>query len=87
MVQGVELFRERFKPYSGQYVFIGGTACDLLLGRENIPFRQTKDLDIVLVLEALNEGFVNQFAEFVLEAGYTHLNKGTGKNQFSIARI
>ena len=82
MVQGIEKFKERFRNYTGQYVFIGGTACDLILGREEIPFRQTKDLDIVLMIEALNKEFIREFSEFILEAGYLHINKGTGENQF-----
>lgn len=82
MVQGIEKFKERFRNYTGQYVFIGGTACDLILGREEIPFRQTKDLDMVLIIEALNKEFIQEFSEFILEAGYLHINKGTGENQF-----
>lgn len=66
----------------GQYVFIGGVACDLLLSREAVPFRHTKDLDIVLILEALDEKFVEDFIEFVQEGEYTHINKGSGENQF-----
>lgn len=82
MVQGIEKFKEYFKGYTGQYVFIGGTACDIILEREGIPFRKTKDLDIVLIMEMLNDEFVNTFVEFVLAAGYTHIKKGSGENQF-----
>jgi len=31
MVYGIEKFKEYFRDYSGQYVFIGGTACSILL--------------------------------------------------------
>lgn len=82
MVRGIERFREYFRDYSGQYVIIGGTACDVILGREGADFRATKDLDVVLVMEALNEAFVEQFLSFVEAAGYKHINKGTGKEQF-----
>lgn len=82
MVQGIEKFKEYFKGYTGQYVFIGGTACDIILEREGIPFRKTKDLDIVLIMEMLNDEFVNTFVAFVLAAGYTHIKKGSGENQF-----
>ncbi|WP_394919817.1 hypothetical protein [uncultured Robinsoniella sp.] len=82
MVQGIEKFKEYFKGYTGQYVFIGGTACDIILEREGIPFRKTKDLDIVLIMEMLNDEFVNTFVEFVLAAGYAHIKKGSGENQF-----
>ena len=60
MVQGMKRFKEVFATYNGQYIFIGGTACDIILGREGIDFRQTKDLDIVLIIEALNDEFVRK---------------------------
>lgn len=82
MVQGIEKFKEFFQEYSGQYVFIGGTACDIVLEREGVLFRKTKDLVMVLIMEMLNDKFVNTFVEFVLEAGYAHINKGSGENQF-----
>lgn len=82
MVRGIEKFREFFRDYPGQYVFIGGTACDIILGQEKRPFRQTKDLDIVLIVEALNKAFINQFADFISLGGYVHINKGSGSHQF-----
>lgn len=82
MVRGIEKFREHFQEYRGQYVFIGGTACDIILGKEGIPFRQTKDLDMVLIVEAIDKSFMQSFIEFVEYGGYEHINKGTGDNQF-----
>lgn len=82
MVRGIERFREYFSGYTGQYVFIGGTACDILLGRVGVDFRQTKDLDMVLLIEALNDEFVERFITFIELGGYQHINKGTGDNQF-----
>lgn len=82
MVRGVDKFKEYFADYTGQYVFIGGTACDIVLGKESVDFRATKDLDIVLVIEMLNEEFVTLFIDFIEAGGYRHINKGTGKNQF-----
>ena len=82
MVHGIELFREKFKEYTGKYVFIGGTACDIILGNSGAQFRATKDLDIVLIIEAVDGEFISKFLEFVNEAEYEHINKGTGKNQF-----
>ena len=29
MVKGIEVFKKYFSDYAGQYVFIGGTACDI----------------------------------------------------------
>lgn len=82
MVRGIEKFREHFSDYMGQYIFIGGTACDIILGRQGVDFRATKDLDMVLVVEALDEAFVNEFIRFVEQGGYQHINNGTGENQF-----
>ncbi len=82
MVQGIDKFKEKFSNYSGQYVFIGGIACDIILGQYGVDFRSTKDFDIVLIIEALNENFVTEFIDFIEVAGYEHINKGTGENQF-----
>ena len=80
MVKGIEKFREYFSDYAGQYVFIGGTACDIILGTRDVDFRVTKDLDIVLVMEALDENFVRQFISFIKDGGYRHIKKGTAEN-------
>lgn len=82
MVRGIEKFKEKFSNYAGQYVFIGGTACDIILNNYGIQFRITKDLDIVLIIEALNEEFISEFISFIESAEYKHINKGTGENQF-----
>lgn len=36
--------------FEDQYVIIGGTACDLIMENEELPFRATKDIDIVLIV-------------------------------------
>ena len=82
MVAGYETFRENFYNFEGQYVVIGGTACDLLMEHEEMTFRATKDIDIVLVVEALTADFVRKFWEYVKEAAYEHQNKSTGEVQF-----
>lgn len=82
MVNGFQKFKERFQGYEHQYVIIGGTACDLIMENEELPFRATKDIDIVLIVESITSEFGNQFWEYIKEAGYEHLNKSTGKAQF-----
>lgn len=82
MVRGVKKFKEYFREYTGQYTFIGGAACDILLGDLGEDFRATKDLDMVLLIEALKDDFVNTFISFVEAGGYEHIDKGTGENQF-----
>ena len=70
MVNGLQIFQEAFESFSDQYILIGGTACDLLLDDAGLPFRATRDLDIVLCIEALEEDFVRRFWRFVGEGGY-----------------
>jgi len=44
MVYGIEKFKKYFSDYTGQYVFIGGTACDILLDEMGSSFRAQKIL-------------------------------------------
>ena len=82
MVTGFERFRSWFHGYEEQYAIIGGTACDLLMAEEDIDFRATKDIDLVLIVEALTADFGNRFWEYVTAGGYRHCNKSTGMPQF-----
>ena len=51
MVLGIDSFREKFKDYTDYYTIIGGTACDILLTEADLPFRATKDIDMILIME------------------------------------
>jgi hypothetical protein len=82
MVHGLEVFKSYFKDHTNQYVFIGGVACDILMDELGVPFRATKDLDIVLIIEALDPSFGETFWGFIEDGGYECREKGTGKNQF-----
>ena len=82
MVYGLEKFKEYFADYTNQYVFIGGTACDILMDELGASFRATKDLDIVLIIEVLDASFGETFWRFIEDGGYDHREKGTDKNQF-----
>ncbi len=57
MVHGLEKFKEYFHDHANQYIFIGGTACDILMDELGAPFRATKDLDMVLSAILLNDVF------------------------------
>ncbi len=46
MVTGIDSFKEWFEEFEGQYVIIGGTACDILMTEEGMDFRATKDIDL-----------------------------------------
>lgn len=82
MVTGIDRFRGWFRGYEDQYAIIGGTACDLLMSEDGMDFRATKDIDLVLIVEAITQDFGRQFWQFVKDAGYEHRNKSTGLPQF-----
>ena len=70
MVKGLETFRGHFAGFENQYVLIGGTACDLLFQEQGMTFRATKDLDIILVAEALTLDFGRAFWSFIQNGQY-----------------
>ena len=82
MIKGFKQFQEWFEGYDDAYVIIGGVACELLLESEGIPFRATKDLDMVLLIEAITPEFVNRFWEYIEAGEYEHINKSTDDFQF-----
>ena len=82
MVTGIDSFKEWFKGSEEQYAIIGGTACDILMTEEGLDFRATKDIDLVLIIEAVDANFGKKFWEYVKQAGYEHCNKSSGVPQF-----
>lgn len=82
MVNGIEKFRDYFKDFTGSYILIGGAACDWLMDDSGLNFRATKDLDIILVVEAVNDPFIEKFWEFIKEGNYKIKEKGEGKAIF-----
>jgi len=79
MVRGLDKFREYFKGYEDNYVVIGGTACDVILNEAGLTPRATKDIDLVIIVEALTKEFVAKFWEFVVHASYQKQEKGMEK--------
>ena len=82
MVRGLDRFRVFFRDFQDQYILIGGAACDILLSKSNFEFRVTRDLDIVLIAEALTTEFGRRFWEFIQEGGYANLDKSDGTPQY-----
>lgn len=70
MVRGLSIFQEWFKDYESHYVLIGGTAAKITMEEAGANFRGTRDLDIVLHVEALTPEFGRHFWEFVVAGGY-----------------
>jgi hypothetical protein len=76
MVTGLDKFIDHFALHQDKYVLIGGAACDWLFEQQGLAFRATKDLDVVLVVEAIDDAFVRRFWEFVKLAGYQRVEQG-----------
>ena len=82
MVKGLDIFREFFAPHSGEYVLIGGTAASLAMEEAGLEFRSTKDLDIVLYVEAVGPEFGKAFWSFAEAGGYEIRESSSGKPIF-----
>lgn len=82
MVKGLDTFREYFKGFENQYVLIGGAACDILFASNEGKFRATRDLDMVVIVEALTQEFGNKFWEFIEAGKYRNKATNTGSPQF-----
>lgn len=82
MIRGLDLFREHFAEFTEHYVLIGGSASELVMNEAGVDFRATKDLDIVLCIEALDKEFAEAFWAFVQAGGYEVQERSTGKKIF-----
>lgn len=69
-IRGLDLFGQHFSDFRDQYVLIGGVASWLTMDEAGQSFRATKDLDIVLVIEALNAEFARAFWAFIRAGRY-----------------
>ncbi len=79
MVRGLNVFMDRFAGFEDRYVLIGGAAVEVAMDAAGLQFRVTKDLDIVLHVEALDAEFAAAFWAFVTDGGYEFQEKSTGK--------
>ena len=82
MVKGLERFREHFKGHEASYALIGGAACDILFGEAGLPFRATRDFDIVLCVEVVGAEFGTVFADCLEAGGYRARERSTGQWEF-----
>ena len=71
MVDGIESFREAFKEFSDCYTVIGGAACDILMSEQDVEFRATHDIDMILILEDKKKEYSSVFWKYIKEGGYT----------------
>lgn len=69
-MRGLQKFREHFADFKDRYVLIGGVASFITAEDNGATFRATKDFDIVLIIETLDESFTARFWEFISLGGY-----------------
>jgi hypothetical protein len=82
MVTGLDRFAQHFAAYRNRHVLIGGAATFIALDSAALDSRVTKDLDIVLRLEALDVEFAEAFWGFVEAGGYEIAQRSTGAPAF-----
>lgn len=82
MVRGLDVFKKYFEEYPQNYVIIGGTACDIIIDEAGFVPRATKDIDIILIVEALSNEFVKQFWQFINDGEYGDQEKSNDERQY-----
>lgn len=70
-MKGIDKIRQYLGEYKGNYVIIGGTACNLNLEEANLQGRATKDIDMVMICEALTEEYLKSFWAFIKAGDYS----------------
>ena len=81
-MKGLDVFRRHFDGLSHHYVLIGGAACEIVMEEVGLDFRATKDLDLVILVEALDAEFGARFWAFVEAGGYQQRERSGGGREF-----
>ena len=81
-MKGLDIFRRHFEGLSHHYVLIGGAACEIIMEEFGLEFRATKDLDLVILVEALDAAFGERFWKFVEAGGYQQRERSGGGREF-----
>lgn len=79
-VKGLDRFIDYLSGHRDAFVLIGGTACDMWFSEQNLLFRATKDLDVVLILEKINPAFVSRFWTLIRDGQYQIKNRSEGES-------
>lgn len=87
MVNGLVRWREYFSEDKDKYVLIGGAACNLLEEELEMNPRATKDLDLVLVVEALTPDFGMRLWDFIKEGNYESRSRGENEHRHEYYRF
>jgi len=84
---GLRVFEEAFKDYQDQYVLIGGSATQLAIEDAGQQFsRTTKDLDIVVIVDALTTEFIERFWQLSKRANIKSNKRVMGPNSFIVKK-
>lgn len=70
-LQKLKNFGQVFSAFSQDYIVIGGHACALNYQTEGFSFRQTADIDIVIVIENWSKEFSHAISTFLSHYGYS----------------
>lgn len=87
MVNGLIRWKEYFGDYKDKYVLIGGAACNLLEEELEMNPRATKDLDLVLVVEALTPDFGMRLWDFIKDGNYESRSRGENEHRHEYYRF
>lgn len=68
---GIDKIKDYLGEFKSNYVVIGGTACNLNLEEADLQGRATKDIDMIVVCEAITAEYVKRFWEFIRAGGYS----------------
>lgn len=69
-IRGMDVFCEAFEAFTDQLVCIGGVACAFAFAAARVPFRATKDFDLVIHLQEASPAFVRAWWDFINAGGY-----------------
>ena len=79
-VKGLDRFIEYLSGHRDAFVLIGCSACDIWFTEQNLLFRATKDLDVVLILDKINPAFVSRFWALIRDGQYQIKNRSEGES-------
>jgi hypothetical protein len=85
-VVGLERFRQAFAAFAERYVIIGGVACAIAYEQFGLAFRSTRDVDLVLCLERLDDSFQRALWDFIAAAGYRSQGMDASRCGYRFAR-
>ncbi len=81
MIDRIKTFCAFFSDYQDCYTLLGEAACTIWYMNHQPMFRPTMDVDVVLILEALNPSFMERFHEYMERYNYRGEAVGADESQ------